>query len=121
MYLFFDYNSKLLNIFRLCRVNMSITIRTHRTNFFPQLGKPKAYLVYIFYDKHVSWEFSIRILMSVFHKSREKAEIITNDILTHGEGLCGAYMHEIAESKAKIVEEQAKKEGFSMWCLIEEV
>ena len=59
--------------------------------------------------------------MSVFHKSREKAEIITNDILTNGEGLCGVYMHEIAESKAKIVEEQAKNEGLSMWCLIEEV
>ncbi len=100
---------------------MSITIRTHRTKFFPQLGKPKFYMVYIFYDKHISWEFSIRILMSVFHKSREKAEIITNDILTNGEGLCGVYMHEIAESKAKIVEEQAKNEGLSMWCLIEEV
>lgn len=73
------------------------------------------------YDKHISWEFSIRVLMEVFHKSREKAEAITNDILSDGEGICGAYMFEIAESKAKIVEEQAKKEGLSLWFLIEEV
>lgn len=100
---------------------MAVTIRTHRTNFFPQLGKPKLYFVSIFYDKYISWEFSVRILMSVFHKSQEQAEAITENILTDGEGLCGAYMFEIAESKANIVEEQAKKEGFSLWCLIEEV
>jgi ATP-dependent Clp protease adaptor protein ClpS len=100
---------------------MAVTMKTNRVMFFPQLVKPKMYLVYIFYDKHISWEFSVRILMSVFHKSREKAELITEDILTNGEGLCGAYMYEIAESKANIVEEQAKKEGFSLWCLIEEI
>ena len=100
---------------------MAVTIRTHRTNFFPQLGKPKLYLVSMHYDKHISWEFSIRVLMEVFHKSREKAEAITNDILSDGEGICGAYMFEIAESKAKIVEEQAKKEGLSLWFLIEEI
>lgn len=100
---------------------MAVTIKTHRTTFFPQLGKPKMYLVSMHYDKHISWEFSIRVLMEVFHKNREKAEAITNDILTDGEGLCGAYMFEIAESKAKIIEEQAKKEGLSLWCLIEEI
>ncbi|MDP2077963.1 MAG: ATP-dependent Clp protease adaptor ClpS [Sulfuricurvum sp.] len=100
---------------------MAVTIRTHRTNFFPQLGKPKLYLVSIHYDKYISWEFSVRVLIEVFHKSREQAEAITNDILTEGEGICGAYMFEIAESKAKIVEDQAKKEGFSLWFLIEEV
>lgn len=100
---------------------MSITIKTNRPNFFSQLDKPKLYFVYILYEKHISWDFSIRILMSVFHKSREKAEAITHEILTNGEGLCGVYMFEIAETKAKIVEKQAKDEGLSMSCLIEEV
>ena len=63
----------------------------------------------------------MKILMNVFHKSREQAEAITNEILTDGEGLCGAYMFDIAETKAKTVEEQAKKEGFSLWCLVEEI
>lgn len=92
-----------------------------RTNFFPPLDKPKMYFVYILYDKHISWNFSMRILMRVFHKNRETAEAITDEILTEGEGLCGVYMFDIAETKAKLVEEQAKKEGLSMWCLIEEV
>ncbi len=97
---------------------MAITIQT---NFFSPIDKPKMYLVYILYDKYVSWEFCMRIMMSIFHKSEEHAEFITNEILTNGEGLCGAYMLDIAETKVKIVEELAKKEGFSMQCLVEEV
>ena len=79
------------------------------------------YLVYILYDKHVSWEFCMKTLMDVFHKSREKAEIITEEILTNGEGICGVYTFDIAETKSNLVETQAKDQGLSMWCLIEEV
>jgi len=92
-----------------------------QTNYFPALNKPKMYLVYIIYDKYISWEFSVRVLKEVFYKGQEQAEAITNEILTDGEGLCGAYMFEIAESKAEIVEALAKKEGFSLQCLVEEV
>lgn len=97
---------------------MAITIQT---NFFPPLDQAKIYFVYILYDKYVSWEFCMKTLRTHFHKTQEEAEIITNEILTNGEGLCGAYMFEIAESKAKLVEEQAKKEGLSLRCLIEEI
>ncbi|MDF1882304.1 ATP-dependent Clp protease adaptor ClpS [Sulfurimonas sp. MAG313] len=79
------------------------------------------YLVYIIYDKYISWEFCINVLMDVFHKKRDQAEAITDEILTDGEGLCGAYMFEIAESKAETIEALAKKEGFSLQCLVEEV
>ena len=92
-----------------------------RTNYFPPLDKPKVYLVYIIYDKYVSWEFCMRILTGVFHRNFEDASAITNEILTNGEGLCGAYTFDIAETKAEIVEERAKKENFSMRCLVEEV
>lgn len=79
------------------------------------------YLVSILYDKYISWEFCIYILMEVFHKSREQAEAITDVILTDGEAICGMYTFDIADTKATIVEEKAKKEGFSLQCLIEEV
>ena len=59
--------------------------------------------------------------MNVFHKSLEEAEAIADEIVTHGEGFCGGYPLEIAETKAELVEELAKKEGFSLSCLIEEV
>lgn len=97
---------------------MPITIKPH-VDF--HLNETKLYLVSIIYDKHVSWEFCMRMLQTVFHVSHEDALLITDEILTQGEGLCGGYMYEIAESKAVIVEEQAKKEGFSMRCLVEEI
>jgi len=61
------------------------------------------------------------ILTEVFHKDYEDAEVIAQEIVTNGEGFCGGYMQEIAETKANLVEELAKKERFSLTCLIEEV
>ncbi len=96
---------------------MPITIRPYLDM---QFDKPKIYLVSILYDKYVSWEFCVRMLTTIFHKNREDAEAIAHEIVTNGEGFCGGYILEIAETKAEIVEEQAKKEGFSLSCLVEE-
>jgi ATP-dependent Clp protease adaptor protein ClpS len=96
---------------------MPITIRPYLDM---QFDKPKLYFVSILYDKYVSWEFCKRMLISVFHKSVEDAEAIAHEIVTNGEGLCGGYILEIAETKAEVIEEQAKKEGFSLQCLVEE-
>ena len=100
---------------------MAITVRTNRINFFAQSTKPQVYLVYIMNTKYIPWEFCMRILINVFHKNIQDAHSITNEIITNGEGLCGAYPFEIAETKAEIVELQAKEDGFSLDCLIEEV
>lgn len=97
---------------------MPITIRPYLDM---QFDKPKMYLVSILYDKYVSWEFCVRVLRTIFYKSREDAEAIAHEIVTNGEGFCGGYILEIAETKAEIVEELAKKEGFSLQCLVEEV
>ena len=103
---------------------MPITIKqpiTLKAYLNIQFDKPEIYLVSILYDKYISWEFCMRILMDVFHKNLEDAEVIAHEIVTNGEGFCGGYMLEIAETKADLVEKQAKKEGFSLWCLVEEV
>ncbi|HIC42948.1 MAG TPA: ATP-dependent Clp protease adaptor ClpS [Sulfurimonas sp.] len=72
-------------------------------------------------DDYTSWDFCLRIIISVFHKTIEEADAITNDIHTKGKGLCGIYLYEVAETKASIVEKQARSEGFPMRCSIEEV
>ena len=103
---------------------MPITIKMPRTltsYVNVEVKKPKFYLVSIINDKHVSWEFCIRVLKEVFHKSYKDAQTIANQIVTDGEGFCGGYMLEVAETKSEIIEAQAKKEGFSLTCLIEEV
>lgn len=67
-----------------------------------------------------AWEFCVRIICTVFHKNVLEADIITHDIHTKGKGLCGIYTFEIAETKASLVQQQARKEGFPMHCSIEE-
>ena len=86
-----------------------------------KLVKSKMYFVSILSDGYISWEFCMRILTTVFHKNDEDANAIANEIVTNGEGFCGGYAFEIAETKAVMVEEQAKKERFSLLCLVEEV
>ena len=85
------------------------------------LKEPKKYAVFMLNDDYTSWEFCIRVITSVFHKTPDEANIITNDIHTKGKGLCGIYMYEIAETKAHLVEKGAKSEGFPMCCSIEEM
>ena len=96
---------------------MAIEIETKLIN---QLREPKMYLVYMLNDDYTSWEFCIHIICSVFHKSVEEADAITNDIHTKGRGFCGIYSYEIAETKAETVQSQARKEGFPMRCSLEE-
>jgi len=83
--------------------------------------QPAVYLVTLIYDKYISWEFCMRVLTTVFHKSDEDAALITQEVLTNGEGICGAYIFEIAETKAFTVETLANKESFSLHCLLEEI
>ncbi len=71
-------------------------------------------------DDYTSWEFCLRIISGVFHKTLEEADRITHDIHTKGKGLCGVYTFELAETKASIVRQQARKEGYPMRCSVEE-
>ena len=106
------------------RNTMPITIKkpfTLKSYLKTQVDEPKMCLISIINDKHVSWEFCMRILMGTFHKNYKDAEAIAHEIVTNGEGFCGGYILEIAETKAESVETQAKKEGFTLTCLIEEV
>ncbi len=100
------------------KIKLPITLRSYLNIKF---DKPTMYFVSILNDDHVSWEFCMRVLTDVFHKNDEDADAIAQEIVTNGEGFCGGSMLEIAETKAELVETQAKKEGFTLNCLIEEV
>lgn len=96
---------------------MAIEVETRTAN---ELREPKLYLVYMLNDDYTTWDFCLRIITGVFHKTLEEADKITQEIHTKGKGLCGIYSFEIAETKADTVQRQARKEGFPMRCSIEE-
>jgi ATP-dependent Clp protease adaptor protein ClpS len=82
--------------------------------------EPRQYAVFMLNDDYTTWEFCVRIICTVFHKNVLEADAITHDIHTKGKGLCGVYPYEIAETKASLVQQQARKEGFPMCCSVEE-
>lgn len=96
---------------------MSVEVEARTAN---ELREPKLYRVYMLNDDYTTWDFCLRIITDVFHKSVKEADKITQDIHGKGKGLCGIYSYEIAETKADTVQRQAHKEGFPMRCSIEE-
>jgi len=96
---------------------LAIEVQTHTSNM---LEEPKMYLVYMLNDDYTTWDFCLRIITDVFHKTLEEADNITREIDTKGKGLCGSYTYEVAETKAFRVQVEARREGFPMKCSVEE-
>lgn len=81
---------------------------------------PKKYKVYILNDDYTSMEFVIEILMNVFHKTHQEAENVMLEVHKKDRGLCGVYIHEIAETKVMQVIKKAKENGFPLKATMEE-
>lgn len=84
------------------------------------LQYPKKYKVFLLNDDYTSMDFVVDILMSIFHKSYEESEKIMLSIHKQGQGLCGVYSHEIAETKVMQVSKKAKDNGFPLKAIMEE-
>ena len=82
------------------------------------IHEPKQFAVFMLNDDYTT-EFCIRIINTVFGKSVYEADAITHDIHTKGKGLYGIYNYEVAETKASLLQQQARKEGFPMCCSIQ--
>ena len=81
---------------------------------------PKKYKVFILNDDYTSMDFVVDILMNVFHKSYAEAENIMLEVHKKDRGLCGVYIHEIAETKVMQVAKKAKDSGFPLKATMEE-
>ena len=85
------------------------------------LDEPTQYKVLLHNDDYTTMEFVVDILMNVFHKSLEEAELIMIEIHHKGKGVCGIFTYEIAETKVYQVKEMAKSSGFPLLATMEEV
>ena len=80
----------------------------------------KKYKVYLLNDDYTTMDFVVEILMKIFHKSYDEAQRIMLQIHEQGQGLCGVYSYEIAETKVMQVHQSAKKSGFPLKATMEE-
>jgi len=65
----------------------------------PKLEKPKRFQVLLLNDDYTTMEFVVEVLMRFFSKNEESANAIMIKIHVDGEGICGTYSHDIAQTK----------------------
>lgn len=82
--------------------------------------RPKRFKVILHNDDYTTMEFVIFILQKVFFKSGVEAQEIMLKIHNEGAGVCGVYIHEVAETKIVKVNSLSKENGHPLRCSLEE-
>ncbi|MDH3627252.1 MAG: ATP-dependent Clp protease adaptor ClpS [Acidobacteriota bacterium] len=82
-------------------------------------GRPPQFKVVIHNDDYTTMEFVLEVLESVFHLSPAEAYSVMMKVHQEGIGVAGVYSHEIAETKASLVMDQAQEEGFPLRATVE--
>lgn len=84
-----------------------------------KLKKPSKYKVIIYNDDFTPFHFVEEVLTVIFNKTVTESKIITHDIHVKGSAVVGVYTLEIAQTKQKQTEYNARKNGFPLLCEIE--
>lgn len=82
--------------------------------------EPTLFKVILHNDDYTTMEFVVEVLETVFHKGPAEAFRIMMQVHTEGQGLCGLYPFEIAETKVETVHELAQENGFPLRASLEE-
>lgn len=81
--------------------------------------KPSMYKVLMLNDDYTPMEFVIYVLESIFSKSHDEATRIMLHVHQKGVGLCGVFTFDVAETKASMVMDLARKNQHPLQCTIE--
>ena len=81
--------------------------------------KPELFKVLLLNDDYTTMDFVVEILESVFNKAPAEAYRIMMAVHTQGQGLCGVYPYEVAETKVATVVELARSNGFPLRAALE--
>ena len=82
--------------------------------------RPQLFKVLLHNDDYTTMQFVVEILEGVFEKSPAEAHRIMMNVHTQGHGVCGAYTHEIAETKVSLVHDLAREQSFPLRASMEE-
>jgi len=85
----------------------------------PQTVEPDLYAVILLNDDYTTMEFVVQVLESVFNKQPAEAFRIMMLVHTTGQGVCGTYPFDVAETKVGAVHELAADRGFPLRAVIE--
>jgi len=81
--------------------------------------KPELFKVLLLNDDYTTMDFVVEILETVFNKAPAEAYRIMMAVHTQGQGLCGVYPFEVAETKVATVVDLARGQGFPLRATME--
>ncbi len=86
----------------------------------PKVKPPPLYRVLLINDDYTPMEFVVDILESIFGMERTRATQVMLEVHTKGQGICGVFSYEIAETKVAQVMTIAKQHQHPLLCTMEE-
>ncbi len=86
----------------------------------PVTKEPTRFRVLLHNDDYTTMEFVLKVLETVFYKTPAEAYRVMMQVHTEGQGLCGVYPYEVAETKADTVQHLARRDGFPLQASVEE-
>ena len=79
-----------------------------------KLEEPAKYDVILLNDDVTTYDFVIKVLKQIFHKTDDQAMALTKHIHEKGSGVVGTYLYEIAEQKGIETTLLAREEGYPL-------
>lgn len=86
----------------------------------PKVQKPDLYKVLLHNDDYTTMQFVVEVLEQIFDKSPAEAFRVMMHVHTRGHGVCGAYPHEVAETKVALVHDRARGAGYPLRASLEQ-
>ncbi len=96
------------------------SVEQGETAILTEKKEPHLYHVLLHNDDLTPMDFVVTILMKYFNKKEDEAVDIMFRVHNDGQGVCGTYVLEIAETKVNQVKVAAKNEGHPLQCSLEE-
>lgn len=89
------------------------------TEEYLAVKKPNLYRVLILNDDYTPMEFVVFVLQKIFYKPQEEAYRLMWKVHTEGQGLCGVFTYDVAQTKVYQVKSFAKKHQHPLECIME--
>lgn len=85
----------------------------------PKLKLPPQYMVVLLNDDYTPMDFVIEILQQYFALNLDQATQVMLTVHYEGKGVAGVYPRDIAETKANMVNNYSRSQGYPLLCQIE--
>lgn len=86
----------------------------------PITKTPPLYKVIMLNDDYTPMEFVVHVLERFFSLDRNAATRVMLEVHTRGKGVCGTFVHEIAETKVAQVNAYSRENQHPLLCTLEQ-